>query len=214
MIRGIFTYKDTHTQDGARNIGHHDPDAAIVKDLAKGDPTALERLMKIHLTTIKSTAWHMVGDEMIAEDIAQDVFIKAWKQAPHWEFGKAKFSTWLHRVTKNLCYDRLRATPPVHTHIIETIEDDTPLASQTIVTQETRTLHTQHLQLAMDALPQRQKMAITLCHYQGKSQKEAASIMEISVHAYESLLARARRNLHKTLRPHKTKLLSTLGDLP
>ncbi|MBL4853918.1 MAG: RNA polymerase sigma factor [Robiginitomaculum sp.] len=184
-----------------------DPDADILQGLASGQSSALGTLMDRHLAAIKSCAWHMVGDEMIAEDIAQEVFIKAWKQAPNWQPGRAKFSTWLYRVTKNLCYDRLRKKTEIYPEIIPDMIDERPLANQVVELRQTSTAQKTKIDRAMAQLPDRQRMAITLCHYRELSQIEAAEIMEIRVRAYESLLARGRKSLREQLKRHKRELL-------
>lgn len=189
-----------------------DPDADIVERLARGDGRALADLMARHLSAIKSLAWYMVGDEMMAEDISQEVFIRAWKHAPVWQPGKAKFSTWLHRVAKNLCFDHLRKRKEIYSDKVPERADETPNAQEQIITGEVQALQKQHIQTALAKLPARQRLAITLCHYQNKSQIEAANILEVNVRAYESLLARGRRNLHRHLKPHKEAYLYSLNE--
>ncbi|PHS35098.1 MAG: RNA polymerase sigma-70 factor [Robiginitomaculum sp.] len=196
----------THSASGPQHPPY-DPDADILLKLARGQSSALGELMDRHLAAIKSCAWHMVGDEMIAEDIAQEVFIKAWKQAPNWQVGKAKFSTWLYRVTKNLCYDRLRKKTEIYPEILPDMVDDGPLANKMIELKQTSTAQKSRVEQAMTQLPERQRMAITLCHYRELPQIEAAEIMEIGVRAYESLLARGRKNLRAQLQRHKQELL-------
>ncbi len=186
-----------------------DPDADILARLARGQSSALGELMDHHLAAIKSCARYMVGDEMIAEDIAQDVFIKAWKQAPNWQPGRAKFSTWLYRVTKNLCYDHLRKKTEIYPDALPDMVDAQLLPPQIIEQDQTSALQKTRVDYAMAHLPERQRLAIILCHYRELSQIEAADIMEIGVRAYESLLARGRKNLRAQLLRHKPELLET-----
>ncbi|PHR59738.1 MAG: hypothetical protein COA43_08575 [Robiginitomaculum sp.] len=191
-----------------------DPDADILTGLAHIDPLvkqqAMSNLMQRHLHAIKSLAWYMLGDEMIAEDITQDTFLRAWKQAPTWQSGNAKFSTWLHRVAKNLCYDRLRKRTEIYSDNIPDLADSAQNAQEQLITQEHQNAQRNIVNIAIEKLPPRQKMAITLCHYQNKSQTEAAQIMDVNVRAYESLLARGRQNLRKNLKHHKQDII---GDL-
>ena len=193
-----------------------DPDADILLALGQGSQTeksqALATLMDRHLKSIKSLAWHMMGDEMIAEDIAQETFLKAWKQAEKWEPGRAKFSTWLHRVTKNACFDQLRKKREIYSDNVPELQDETPNAAQNMMTQETDITQKHHIDQALRKLPERQLAAITLCHYENKSQSEAAEILEIGVRAYVSLLARARRNLRDELSAFKTELIGQMGE--
>lgn len=180
-----------------------DPDADILDRLARGDTRALADLMARHLSAIKSLTWYMVGDEMMAEDIAQETFIRAWKHAPNWQSGQAKFSTWLHRVAKNLCFDHLRKRKDIYSDKVPERADETPSAQEQMITSETRAHQKQEIDAALAKLPERQHMAVILCHYQNKSQTEAADILEINVRAYESLLARGRRNLRLHLKQHR-----------
>ena len=188
-----------------------DPDADLLSMLAHGShahrSNALGALMERHLSSIKTMAWYMLRDEMRAEDIAQEVFLRAWQHAPLWQAGRARFSTWMHRVAKNLCYDILRKKTELLGKDMPQMQDTHPHAQDLLIDKERRAYTKQQVIRAMNTLPKRQKMAITLCHYQGKSQIEAAQILEINVRAYESLLARGRQNLRAALSVHKKQLL-------
>ena len=197
----------SHKSASGKRPPQLDPDADILTKLARGDAAALGALMTRHMRSVKSAAWHMLGDEMMAEDIAQEVFLRAWKQAPTWQPGRAKFSTWMHRVAKNLCLDRLRKKTEILGEDGPEMVDDSPSAARLIITGEDEQRQKAHIGAAMAALPERQRLAIILCHYQNLSQIEAADIMDVSVRAYESLLARGRRNLRARLERYKEDLL-------
>jgi len=186
-----------------------DPDADILLRLASGEQNALGDLMARHMHALKSMAWHMLGDEMLAEDIAQEVFLRAWKQAPTWQPGRAKFSTWMYRVGKNLCLDRLRKKTEILGEDGPEMIDDSPDAVQQLVIDEDDKRHKERVEAAMNALPERQRLAIVLCHYQDLSQMDAAEILDVNVRAYESLLARGRKNLRKHLMRYKEELLES-----
>ena len=185
-----------------------DPDADILTAMAQGDSAALAELMSRHLNSIKALAWHMLGDELSAEDVAQEVFLKSWVHAEKWEPGRAKFITWMRRVATNMCLDRLRKKREVLSDTLPEMVDETQLADAGMIENELSV----HVRKAVLNLPDRQRAAITLCHYQNLSQKEAARILEISVDAYESLLARGRRGLRKALENDKQALLSGYGQ--
>lgn len=148
---------------------------------------------------VLSLATRMLGDSAEAEDVTQETFIRAWKALPTWE-PRAKFSTWLHRVALNLCYDRLRKRREV---LPEALPDraDPALGPQDALDQTQRV---KAVEAAIARLPERQSAALTLCALQGHSQTEAAEIMEVSVEALESLLARARRTLRAELLEGRT----------
>jgi RNA polymerase sigma factor (sigma-70 family) len=132
---------------------------------------------------------------MAAEDVAQEAMLRVWKQAPGWQPGQARFDTWLHRVATNLCYDRLRKKREVLTDVLPERADAQPLADQRM----TQTEDARRVRTAIEALPDRQRQAIVLCHFQELSNIEAAGIMDVSVEALESLLARGRRGLKAAL---------------
>jgi RNA polymerase sigma-70 factor (ECF subfamily) len=140
-------------------------------------------------------AQRMLGDAAEAEDVAQEVFLRVWKEAPRWKPGLARFDTWMHRVALNLCYDRLRrkrvvpmADPPEQV-------DAGPAPDRGLLALDVN----RRVQQAMMALPDRQREAVALCHYQELGNIEAAQVMEVSVEALESLLSRGRRALRAAL---------------
>ena len=85
-----------------------DPDEELLTRVGEGDPAAVRALVARKLPRLLALAGRMLGDPAEAEDVVQETFVRAWKQAPIWRPGGAKFDTWLHRVALNLCYDQLR----------------------------------------------------------------------------------------------------------
>jgi RNA polymerase sigma-70 factor (ECF subfamily) len=136
----------------------------------------------------------MLGDIVEAEDVAQETFVRAWRFAPHWRPGEARFDTWLHRVAMNLCYDRLRRRTLSTGEIPDQINTG-PAPDRGLRAADTG----RRVDQALQSLPHRQREAIVLCHYQELTNIEAARLMEVSVEALESLLARARRTLRSAL---------------
>jgi len=172
-----------------------DPDQALLDLIRDGDEQAYGVLLDRHLDRIHALAQRMLGNAADAEEVAQDAFLRAWQQIPAWQPGKAKFSTWLHRVAMNLCHDALRRrrdTRPV--------EDIQPASGEPGPEQLARRRdRAGRVQLALATLPERQREAIVLSHYQELSQREAAAVLEISEEALESLLSRGRRALRAAL---------------
>lgn len=181
-----------------------DPDSDVLAALAAGDPDGLSELMDRHLAAVKAVAWHMLGDDMAAEDVAQDTFLKAWQKAPSWDAeGGAKFKTWLVRVATNDCLSRLRKKSEILSDALPEQVDPGRGSDKVLIDDEVGA----QVRAAMDELPDRQRLALTLSHFQNLSQTEGADILEISVSAYESLLARARRALRDHLLPLKDQML-------
>jgi RNA polymerase sigma-70 factor (ECF subfamily) len=172
-----------------------DPDGDLVIRVGAGEPAAVQAFVARKLPRMLALARRMLGDAAEAEDVAQEVFVRAWRQAGSWRPGAARFDTWLHRVALNLCYDRLRkrredtaADPPER-------PDPAPSAEQGLQDREVGA----RIEQALAALPERQRTAMVLHHYQELSNIEIAALMETSVEAVESLLSRGRRALKQAL---------------
>src|SRR5262245_50392247 len=103
----------------------------------------------------------MLYDPAEAEDVAQETFLRVWKNAPRWQPGKAKFDTWLHRVALNLCYDRLRRRRERPTAEVPEQEDTGPAPDRGLMARDVGV----RVDAALSALPERQREAIVLCHY-------------------------------------------------
>ena len=171
-----------------------DPDEDLVRRAGRGDPAAVQALVARKLPRVLNLAGRMLGDPAEAEDVAQEALLRAWKQAPGWKSGKARFDTWLHRVTLNLCYDRLRRREITGVQLPDRA-DPAPGAHEEM---QARQLGVR-VQAALAALPERQRSALALCHFQEIGAMEAADIMGVSIEALESLLARGRRRLRELL---------------
>jgi RNA polymerase sigma-70 factor (ECF subfamily) len=172
-----------------------DPDEDLVLRAGRGDPAAIRALTARKLPRLLALAARMLGDPIEAEDVAQEACLRMWRQAPRWRPGAARFDTWLHRVALNLCYDRLRRRREIATESPPDQLDPAPLADRLLE----RAGLAEQVNLALQALPVRQREAIVLCHYQELGNIEAAELMNVTVEALESLLGRGRRALRAAL---------------
>ena len=188
--------------------GGADRDVALMARVRDGNECAFATLVSIHFRVVFALSRRMLGDDGEAEDIAQEVFLKVWKRAGAWQAEKARFTTWLHRVTANACIDRLRKRIPTP---VETIPDrpDPDAGPELDIARDQVAAR---VEAAISLLPERQRLALVLTYYQGLSNREAAAVMEITVDALESLLARARRGLKRQLKGEARELLMTLEE--
>lgn len=183
-------------------------DETLMALVAGGDKRAAGQLMHRYLPKIHGMGMRMLGRREDAEDLSQDVFLKVWSAAARWEAGRAKFSTWLHRVSLNACYDRLKKHRERLPGELPEIEDEGLAPAG----QLHRDQQAAKVKAALQGLPERQRSALELCHFQELSQKEAADVLDISEEALESLLARGRRGLKTALIDGKDDLLGSMGQ--
>lgn len=177
------------------------PDPVLLARFAGGDARAAEALTARLLPRVLAQATRMLNDRAEAEDVAQEAMLRLWRIAPGWQDGGAQVSTWLYRVTANLCLDRLRRRVPMP------LEDgpepfdprDAPEALQD-------KMRAQALEQALEALAPRQRLAVVLRHLEGLANPEIAEIMEISPEAVESLTARGKRALSAALAGRREEL--------
>ena len=127
-----------------------------------------------------------------AEDIVQEAFETVWKKAPDWT-PKAKFTTWFYRVLVNMAHHSFRDRFRVYEVIDDNHEDETFSTEDYIIQNELGDA----VKEALQEIPERQRIAITLFYYDELSQKQACEVMGISEGALESLLSRGRSALKK-----------------
>jgi len=183
-----------------------DSDTDLVPGLKAGDERSLGLLMDRHMNTIHSLAFYMLGDQMMAEDITQTVFLKTWTHVKDWHPGRAKLITWMRRVATNACLDTLKKKKPVYTDKVPDMSDDADTPFEALARHE----QAGRVKAALGRLPHNQCAAMTLSYYQGVSQKEGAAILDISESAYESLLSRARKTLKITLADEATPKIAVM----
>jgi RNA polymerase sigma-70 factor (ECF subfamily) len=181
-------------------------DAALVVAAAQGDMAAFRALVDRHLSGVLAVARRMLRDDAEAEDVAQDALLRLWRSADGLKVGPQGMRPWLRRVVSNLCVDRMRSGR--HLTVVEEVPERAEPATQ-LAQLEARDVG-RRVDAALMELPDRQRMALTLFHYEGLSQIEVGRIMGISDEAVESLLARARRSLRAALREEWRELIA--GD--
>ena len=129
--------------------------------------------------------------------MAQETLLRLWRNAGGLELGPGGVRPWLRRVVSNLCIDRVRARR--NTTVVEAGAGGERAADARCGIWPSAS-SAQRVDAALKALPERQRLALTLFHYEGMSQIEVGEVMGISDEAVESLLARARRTLKVSLK--------------
>lgn len=168
-------------------------DAALIRKVAGGDAKAARSLVDAHLATITRFAFRMLGDSSEAEDVAQESFLRLWRQADQWQ-PRASISTWLHQVAHNLCVDRLRTRRPVGDDSVDQPDSQLPAPAQLEQHEQSKAV-----QRALSQLTERQRAAVALVYFEGMSNQQAAEVLGVHVDALESLLVRARQSLRQQL---------------
>lgn len=185
-------------------------EAQEVARVARGDRAAYARLVNLHLQPIEAYAFRICANRATAEDVVQEVMLRLWLRAAHFQPERARLTTWLHQMAHNLCIDHLRrnsrltelpfGNDPPDTHEVTSgqsayLHSPAAEAVEVGVVDE----HADAVQQALAQLPERQRNALVLTYYQGLSNAEVAQVMQTGVRAVESLLVRARAALKKQL---------------
>jgi RNA polymerase sigma-70 factor, ECF subfamily len=173
-------------------------DDALMARYAAGDPRVAAMLAARHLGRVHGLAARMLGDPAEAEDVAQEAMLRLWRIAPRWQPGRAQVSTWLYRVTVNLCIDRQRRRRRVTPLDAAGDPADPAQGAEARLIAEAEARQTV---AALGRLPARQRAAILLRHVEGLGNPDVAAALGTSTEAVESLLARGRRALARALAP-------------
>lgn len=172
-------------------------DRVLLDRLARKDHEAFKALVNRHLSAVLTLATRMLRDRAEAEDVAQETMLRLWRAGEGLDVGAHGLRPWLRRVASNLCVDRIR----LHQRTVVTDEvPEVSVPADQVTSLEQKDV-TRRVGDAIGALPERQRIALTLFHHEGVSQSEIGAILGVSEEAVESLLARARRALRVTLRP-------------
>jgi RNA polymerase sigma-70 factor (ECF subfamily) len=170
-------------------------DTALMTAIASGDRDAFNLFLSRHLSAVVQFIRRYLPSQADAEDIAQETFFRVWQKAASWQPQGYSPRSWLYRIAYHLCIDEIRRRPQ-HEPASEMTIDQPSNNPETAIEKDSDLNRLAHL---LSLLPERQRTALSLCALQGLSNQEAATVMEISVEALESLLARGRRQLRSHL---------------
>lgn len=179
-------------------------DDALLVLFANGDPLAARQLTARLGPRTYSVALRVLGNRAEAEDVAQEAMMRLWRMAPDWQPGAAKVTTWLYRVTLNLCLDLKRRRRRGFARLDDVAEPADPAPAAPDRIQDAA--RSDALQAALMQLPDRQRQAVVLRHIEELSNPDIAGIMDISTEAVESLTARGKRALAAALAGRREEL--------
>jgi RNA polymerase sigma-70 factor (ECF subfamily) len=174
-------------------------DEELMAAIGRGDQRAFAGLVERHSRRAAALAARITLNRSDAEEVVQEAFMRVWVKAPNWrpqdQAGGAQFGTWFHRILVNLSIDRRRKPANEELEKAGEVADEAPSALDAVEGGET----SKRVAAAVAELPERQRAALALCHFEGKTNIEAAAALGITVGAVESLLVRARRALKESL---------------
>lgn len=174
-------------------------DEDLVRRYLEGDVEAFGTLVERHERRVYNLALRMTGREEDARDAAQDAFLTALRKLKTFR-GEAAFTTWMHRVTVNACYDLLRKrqrSPLLHER-----DDDAPARHEPASPD-----HAESVELALDVraallhVPEDFRAVLVLCDVEDLSYEDAARVLEVPVGTVKSRLHRGRVALARALGP-------------
>ena len=188
------------------------PDHSLIKASQKGDTRSFETLVTRHRGKVYAMIQNMIKNEADAWDLSQEVFLKVWRALPKFE-ARAKFSTWLYRITHNVVYDWLRkrkidSAGELDDNVL--MESDIAAGSRTgpsLAERPDEALANselgQRIQIALATLSAEHRETVLLREVQGFDYKEIAKIMECSLGTVMSRLYYARKKLQTLLSDEK-----------
>ena len=184
-------------------------DVDLMLACAAGDEGAFRELVDRHSDSVVNLVTRYLGNRTDAEDLAQEVFLKVYRARKRYE-PTAKFSTWLYRVAVNACLNEVRNRKNRPTFGAASLHADASGPGPSLEDGAGRSPHEAaeaselhaRVRLAVDGLPERQRLALLLNKFHGLGYEELASTLELSIPAVKSLLVRARENVRLQLEPY------------
>jgi RNA polymerase sigma-70 factor (ECF subfamily) len=178
---------------------------AIVARAMGGDRGAFTQLMEHYQSACYGLAWRLLGDADLAADAAQDAFIHAYDAIRGYRGGL--FRSWLMRITANASYDILRRMQRRPTTTLPDPAEGAPelpdLAAPSPIAEAERGELYRHLDAALRALPEDQRVAVTLCDVYGMDYEEVALMTASPIGTVKSRIHRGRLRLRDLLQPHR-----------
>ena len=177
----------------------HDADERLVQRFQEGNAGAFEELVARHSTRVYNLCLRILGDPEEAADASQDTFLSALRKL-HQFRGEAAFTTWLHRVTVNACYDSLRRKrrrPMLH--VVTGEDDDRPEPSLPSPDHADRVILSVDVAAALHRVPEEFRIALVMADVEDLPYEEIASVLEVPLGTVKSRVFRGRAALGRVL---------------
>jgi RNA polymerase sigma-70 factor (ECF subfamily) len=174
-----------------------DMETSLIEEAKNGDRNAFGELVLYHYKDVVMVIYHMCGDPLLAQDAAQEAFIKAWMNLPKYE-DSGSLRNWLFRIAINTAMDKLRYKPEfnIDQEELHMIPDPVMDPESTMIRKEETTL----VQQAINSLPEAARSVLVLREYGGLTYHEIASILKIPIGTVMSRLNYARNRLRELLK--------------
>ena len=178
---------------------------ATVSQARQGDADGFRLLVERHSRAVFKVAYRMTGNEHDADDVVQEVFLRAYRTIHRFE-DRANFSTWVHRIAINCSLDVLRSRGRHDRHYVHETEDGEmtrtaesadPQPDRLLLSAELR----RHVAAALDGLSGNERTAFVLRHYEGMPVEEIGKTLGIQANAAKNTIFRAVRKLREALGP-------------
>ena len=204
--RGLLSFAGASSS--ALPTEHPEPDAEVMLRVKTGDESAFAYLVQKYRRPMIGFMYRMCHNPAAAEELAQEVFLRVYRSRTSYE-PTAKFSTWIYRIASNLAVNHARDTrheraeksvrldePDPETGTTPDLADNSITAEEQILRQE----RMNQIRAKVQALPERQRMAVIMHKYQQMDYRQIADVLKLSESATKSLLFRAYETLREQLK--------------
>lgn len=180
-------------------------DIEFMMKAKSGDKGAFSELMRRHYRGVLNYIYRFTNNRENSEDLAQEVFLRVYRSVKRWK-PEAKFSTWLYKIATNVCITEVKNRGREQSVSLDEIEENAgdlgdPKAEETDSLTFRREIGSAIFE-ALESLPERERIAIILCKYQGLPYEEVAEVIGCTVGAVKAYVHRGRMKLIQKLKPY------------
>lgn len=170
----------------------------LVEMARDGNSIAFDQLIAQHQERVFALAFRILGNAEDAADIQQETFVRAWQNLRKFR-QDAAFSTWLHRITVNLCLSQKRHSDRM---TYEPLVEEMHVSAESSSDSLERTEEVVVLRKVLAAMPAHYRVLLVLRDMEGRSYEEIADVLGSSVESIRSRMCRARSLLRERMRPY------------